>query len=85
MTFPSKLVQDHHDTWTSSRYSWLNDLLLKVLKRSTMKHLTFQTSSSIAPAEDSSLSQQIGLEFEILDPKNCLVSKVKDEGRLGHS
>ena len=28
--------------------------------------------------EDSSLNQQIGLEFEILDPKNCLVSKVKD-------
>ena len=32
--------------------------------------------------EDSSLSQQIGLEFEILDPKNCLVSNVKDEGQL---
>lgn len=31
---------------------------------------------------DSSLSQQIGLEFEILDPKNCLVSKVKDEGQV---
>ena len=28
------------------------------------------------------MNQQIGLEFEILDPKNCLVSKVKDEGPL---
>ena len=35
--------------------------------------------------EDSSLSQQIGLEFEILDPKNCLVSNVKDEGQLDSS
>ena len=31
--------------------------------------------------EDTTLSQQVGLEFEVLDPVNCLVSQVKREGQ----
>ena len=33
--------------------------------------------------EDSSKSQQIGVDFEVLDHQNCLVSMVKKEGHLG--